>query len=587
MDTKQEIMNYIEMNENSGALLLTGKWGCGKTFLIKQIAEELNVGADYCVAVISLFDVDDIEALHKKVKEEYLQLSISKTGKFFQKGSALLGAIKDIAEEINEKFDDKNLGIITGVTGTVLALDKANFVTVNNKIGEKQFVLVFDDFERCKIKKDKLLGGINEYLENKNIKTIIIADETRISKRQYKKFKEKVISRTLKITSNYDIIIHQIIEQYKETNNGYKDFLLKYELFFRMAFIDSKSENIRSIISCMVEFERLFLMINTIEFSEETIKEIVYSFCAMMLEEKLGNVCNSEYGYIIKDHGEKYNQHLFTSQLECVFAWIVDGVYDEELIVNSIKDRYLNETIDFETRFLLYGINEFEESEAVTELNILKEKAYNGELSFDNLYRFMEKLSFIKSENIGIEIDVDYLKINKGIDIRFNNIKNGIIDEQNMVIKIEPYDYPHVIDTINLIYFKLSLFKYKKVTWITRRKWIDFLKNTKLEQDYEFENKYIDCFDNELCDLLYDSYKMAQNGTKVFIINSFALLSFWINNYNIMSEVELSKNNLQLLKNKITDLNDNTTDKLTIYNNNKFIKIIDEKIEILNNSFSS
>ena len=147
MDTKQEIMNYIKMNEDNGALLITGKWGCGKTFLIKQIADKLNKGTEYCVAVISLFDVDDIESLHKMIKEEYLQLSISKTGKFFQKGSALLGAIKDIAKEINEKFDDKNLGIITGVTGTVLALDKANFVTVNNTIGEKE---IYDEFIKKK-----------------------------------------------------------------------------------------------------------------------------------------------------------------------------------------------------------------------------------------------------------------------------------------------------------------------------------------------------------------------------------------------------------------------------------------------------
>lgn len=44
MDTEKEILKYIEKKENNGALLLTGKWGCGKTFLIKQIAEELNQG---------------------------------------------------------------------------------------------------------------------------------------------------------------------------------------------------------------------------------------------------------------------------------------------------------------------------------------------------------------------------------------------------------------------------------------------------------------------------------------------------------------------------------------------------------------
>lgn len=38
MDAKQEIIDYIETKEIPGALLLTGEWGCGKTYLIKEIA---------------------------------------------------------------------------------------------------------------------------------------------------------------------------------------------------------------------------------------------------------------------------------------------------------------------------------------------------------------------------------------------------------------------------------------------------------------------------------------------------------------------------------------------------------------------
>jgi len=42
MNVRNEIENYISTNENNGALLITGKWGCGKTYLLRQIADDLN-----------------------------------------------------------------------------------------------------------------------------------------------------------------------------------------------------------------------------------------------------------------------------------------------------------------------------------------------------------------------------------------------------------------------------------------------------------------------------------------------------------------------------------------------------------------
>lgn len=42
MDIKDEIINFIERKEETGALLITGKWGSGKTFYIKNLVEEFN-----------------------------------------------------------------------------------------------------------------------------------------------------------------------------------------------------------------------------------------------------------------------------------------------------------------------------------------------------------------------------------------------------------------------------------------------------------------------------------------------------------------------------------------------------------------
>ena len=53
LNEKNEILDYLHRRELTGAILLTGEWGCGKTYLIKQIANELNAQKAAGVAVIS------------------------------------------------------------------------------------------------------------------------------------------------------------------------------------------------------------------------------------------------------------------------------------------------------------------------------------------------------------------------------------------------------------------------------------------------------------------------------------------------------------------------------------------------------
>ena len=69
MKTIEEIENYIEEQDQNGALLVTGKWGSGKTYLIRQIEKKLNQEPKYLMAVVSLFGIEDTNTLSKKVKE--------------------------------------------------------------------------------------------------------------------------------------------------------------------------------------------------------------------------------------------------------------------------------------------------------------------------------------------------------------------------------------------------------------------------------------------------------------------------------------------------------------------------------------
>lgn len=227
MDIKSELLDYINCNENTGALLLTGPWGCGKSFLVKQIAKELNDEKSAAVAVISLFGLDSVSAINKSVKDEYISLKLGTIGKITRKTSKkLIKPIKDGLEVASTVSPETTgLSAVSHGLSTALSYDLFSYIDVQNSIGtdkkKRKFVIVFDDLERCGINSNKdLLGSINNFIENKQIKVIIIADEEKISKSDYSEYKEKLISRTLYMSADYESIIENIVHNYKEVSNG-------------------------------------------------------------------------------------------------------------------------------------------------------------------------------------------------------------------------------------------------------------------------------------------------------------------------------------------------------------------------------
>ena len=184
MDVRKEIMEFISSKEKNGALLLTGKWGCGKTYLIRQVRDELNKETQYAVVIVSLFGIDSIQGVARKVKESVFKIMMGseeqdekkswskKTKLVLSSMTTVLGEFSDFAKGLN----------------TALSINPYDLVAVSSQIScrqnggitKKELVLVFDDFERSKIDKIELLGAINDYSENDGIKTILVADEEHI-----------------------------------------------------------------------------------------------------------------------------------------------------------------------------------------------------------------------------------------------------------------------------------------------------------------------------------------------------------------------------------------------------------------------
>lgn len=85
MKTLDELLYYCEEPEPVGAVLLTGEWGCGKTYLIdNELKEALENKAH--LNRISLFGITTIEGIHMAVKQEWIsEYTKEKNGKVWLK----------------------------------------------------------------------------------------------------------------------------------------------------------------------------------------------------------------------------------------------------------------------------------------------------------------------------------------------------------------------------------------------------------------------------------------------------------------------------------------------------------------------
>lgn len=60
MNTLEELKYYCEENRPVGAMLLTGEWGCGKTYLIDHDLKE-TLKDTHIIIRVSLFGINSIE----------------------------------------------------------------------------------------------------------------------------------------------------------------------------------------------------------------------------------------------------------------------------------------------------------------------------------------------------------------------------------------------------------------------------------------------------------------------------------------------------------------------------------------------
>lgn len=575
MNTLNEIIYYCDEKNTTGALLLTGEWGCGKTHLIQEFCETYK--NKYTTLKISLFGEISIENIRKKVTYEYL-FSLYDSSKRRSK------AAKKVVDELYFGEINKALIKVMGdygkIISSVLSVDFSKHIPIKKYINEKTVVIIFDDLERCRINISDLLGFINEYCENMGLKVIIVANEERLNKGTayndsidenniYAIIKEKLIARTVHFEGMYDEAIKNIIERYEESVNDYKLFLNENMDLIYDVFAKCSTKNLRSIKHGIADFERIYNVYGKNNYKDH-LSESFAPYLQFFIECKARTIIKDTQYNITTNTKTKeiYNDEFLFPALK---EWAYSGKWDESQLIEEIKQKIeyekpMSPKDKLKVRKLLY-LTEGEINEGIEPF--LRD-AYNGLMTTNNYIILLKNLLLAREMEYTFPVDIDYAKLKNGllklISSRGGNSRDRFLineDEREMLLPEEKEIYDIIVEYCDHDFiFETNKDKYLKA-----------LNNHRTEELYKLESKRYKAFDLEIANAVFMYYESLKSTERVDFIHCFSRT--W---NSCVSSVDIliaeSMNGIENLLDKINNLS--RSSKIEEYIDKMFIDIIKE-----------
>lgn len=249
-------MNYDEMNDfleryvkediSGTAVLLSGGWGTGKSFYVKNELKSFLKKRKIGSIILSLYGLSEVSQIYKYL---YFELRM-----------------KTFEGKKNEIFTTGR-AILKGATNSLLGIADINFDISDDELKKiyqsvnlKNKLVVLEDLERTSIPIDEVLGLVNELTENNNVKVLLVANEDyilkeisddlseeKITNSKYTEIKEKTIGDTISLSQPLNSTILEILSKYDSgilsdlINND--DSLVEY---LKTIVINNYSANLRT-----------------------------------------------------------------------------------------------------------------------------------------------------------------------------------------------------------------------------------------------------------------------------------------------------------------------------------------------------
>lgn len=625
MDTLDELKNYCNIERPVGALMLTGEWGCGKTYLLNT--ELVNILKETHIFLrISLFGIMSIEEVKTEVQKKWLNECINSkdtTGKIARSLNKYGGSVMNTAKNLNEFMP----GPVKNVVSGLFSINVLDFVNIETKIGDKKVVLIFDDLERACVSTTDLLGSINGYCENLGFSTIIVANEDKIQEGdnniKYNEIKEKIIQRTVRHYPDYDFVVNSVIKNMQFESDNYKSFLVKYVdeiiVIFSGKTKDGKSlddfvknftkvsdthveldnkhiqelltkrpHNIRSLKCALQDFERVYNLLIKYEIPKKN--EWLFSFIAFVFSARAGFVeRDEEYGMLLTEanvavlYPGYYNTNYMINGIK---TWIIDGEWDKkdincQLLYAKQKNCAILPVEKAKTHDILY----LEEDEMLEGYPELLNLAYEGKLELNDYVYLLSNSNEAKKYHINIP-SIDWNKVQIGVERKINELLHSHEESfhYNMVLDDESInDYS---DSQWKVYE--TIVKYRNGEYRlfenNRNLYIELMNKNPHKAYEEIRNKRLDCFSDEMAEVTLKVFKKSSNADKRYIVlHTEDIVRAMMSTTEFKDkQTETALNILKCgLKSSLEQYCSSNKNSIAVAHVNNFIEVVDKLLEKL------
>ena len=305
----EDILRFLEKYKDDPdpqyAVLLDGKWGCGKTFFIKSWLDTFQTENEDELApmYVSLFGVQTVKQINDTINGllfPFMNSKVYKIGKTFTK------MIASAALRFNVDYDGdkKSDGTVDFKLDPLMDL-------LNDKKEELKGrrILIFDDLERANIGVKELYGYINRFVEHNRFKVIVVCNSTEITdKETFNRFREKIIGRTFEIHSDIDAAINSFAN---EIPTSY--FVQQHISEVKEAFKLTGYSNLRVLRQCIRDFNQIFQGIHIDNGNPYQNKELFHFLIRFVVLYSEMSTSNKD---IIANWKQKYAQALASDRPE-------------------------------------------------------------------------------------------------------------------------------------------------------------------------------------------------------------------------------------------------------------------------------
>ncbi len=295
----ESIRSYLKENGTDYALMLTGPWGCGKTYFWNEhILPRLidnnpsHPGMPRRHAYVSLFGISDFD----QVEDSILFQLHPKVVTAAKGANVVAGTISAVASVCGRSFP-ASAGDLKKILRTLKR--------------PEQLVVCFDDLERAAMPVTQLLGCINNFVEHWRAKVIILCNEQEIlgvesgeiteAAKDYQREKEKIVGRTLKLNAEQKQIFDRFISTAFEAQ-GNVPLTEAHKTKFRQIYETSKIQNLRVLRFALSLTAVALAEVNKLGSNEAALAaRIIDIFFPLALEAQYGRLPLNDAVAILRD----------------------------------------------------------------------------------------------------------------------------------------------------------------------------------------------------------------------------------------------------------------------------------------------